>query len=286
MRSMTGFGAGEVRSDAGRLVVEVRSVNHRYLEVRVKLPRELVDHQVYVEQLVRQRLSRGRVDVVVHSERSEHAPPTLDRARAVAILRELQSVAAEVGIEGAVPLSVLAGVPELFVHAGDRDPEASRATLRAGLERALDDLDRMRTAEGAHLRLDAVKRVTAVASLVRDLEGRAEAMAERHRIRARERLAKILAGTAIDGARLEHELSVALDHGDVTEELTRLAAHIDQLSRLIGSDEPVGRKLDFLLQEVAREVNTVGAKASEAALAVVELKTEIERLREQAQNIE
>lgn len=286
MRSMTGFGAGEARSDAGRLVVEVRSVNHRYLEVRVKLPRELADHQVYVEQIVRQRLSRGRVDVVVHCERCEHSPPTLDRARAVAILRELQSVAAEVGVEGPVPLSVLAGVPELFVHAGDRDPEASRASLREGVERALDDLDRMRTAEGAHLRLDVIKRVAAVASLVSDLEGRAESMAERHRARSRERLARLLAGTAIDGARLEHELSIALEHGDVTEELTRLAAHVDQLTRLIGSDEPVGRKLDFLLQEVAREVNTVGSKASEAALAVVELKTEIERLREQAQNIE
>lgn len=283
---MTGFGAGEARSDAGRLVVEVRSVNHRYLEARVKLPRELVDHQVFVEHLVRRRLSRGRIDITVHAERGEHAPPTLDRARAVAILRELQSVAAEVGVTGPVPLSVLAGVPDLFVHATAHDPSASRAALRECVDRALDDLDRMRLAEGAHLRVDLQKRVELVAEVVRGLTERADAMAERHRVRARERLARILSGTLLDGGRLEHELALALDHGDVTEELTRLAAHLDQLRGLIASDEPVGRKLDFLLQEVAREVNTLGSKASEAALAVVELKTEIERLREQAQNIE
>ena len=286
MRSMTGFGAGESTSELGKLAVEVRSVNHRYLDVRVKLPRELVDHQVFVEQLVRARLSRGRIDIVARSEGAERAPPTLDRARAVALLRELQSVALEVGIEGPVPMAVLAGVPDLFSMSGERDPEASRKALRESVDRALDDLDRMRVSEGAHLRADLSRRVETVASHVRELSARADSMAERHRVRARERLTRLLSGMQVDGARLEHELSLALDHGDVTEELTRLSCHVEQLARLIESDEPVGRKLDFLLQEVAREVNTVGSKASEAALTVVELKTEIERLREQAQNIE
>ncbi len=283
---MTGFGAGESPSEQGRLVVEVRSVNHRYLDVRVKLPRELVDHQVFVEQIVRARLSRGRIDVVVRCEGADRAAPSLDRARAVALLRELQSVAAEVGLEGPVPMTVLAGVPDLFVCSGERDPEASRKLLREGLDRALDDLDRMRVTEGAHLRADLSSRVELIASLVRDLSGSTEAMADRHRVRARERLTRLLSGMQVDGSRLEHELSLALDHGDVTEELTRLTCHVDQLAKLIASDDPVGRKLDFLLQEVVREVNTVGSKASEAALTVVELKTEIERLREQVQNIE
>ncbi len=288
MRSMTGFGVGEGAVPNGRVVVEARSVNHRFLEVRVKLPREWVDHQLFVEQLARQRLSRGRVDITVHCERCDHAPVTLDRARAVAVLREFQSVAAELGIPGPVPLSVLAGVPELFVTAGDRDPEATRATLRDAVDRALEDLDRMRAREGQHLCDDFAKRLAAVGALVREVAARAEGMAERHRGRFRERLARLLAGVAVDPARFEQEVALAVDHADVSEELTRLACHHEQLARLVGVAEPVGRRMDFLLQEMAREVNTIGAKAGEAevALAVVELKSELERMREQAQNIE
>jgi uncharacterized protein (TIGR00255 family) len=285
---MTGFGAGEAPTLKGRLVVEARSVNHRFLEVRVKLPREMVDHQVFVEQLVRQRLSRGRIDLVAHSEGAEHAPVTLDRARALAVLREFQSVADELGLAGPVPISLLASVPDLFVQSSDRDPEATRAVLRAAVDRALEDLDRARLVEGAHLAADLAKRLAAVGVLVADVAARAEGMAGRHRARFRERLTRLLDGAQVDGARLEQELALVVDQADVSEELTRVACHRAQLGRLVEAAEPVGRRLDFLLQEMAREVNTIGAKATEAevTLAVVELKSEIERMREQAQNIE
>lgn len=288
MRSMTGFGVGEAATAAGRLVVESRSVNHRFLDVRVKLPRELGDHQVFVEQLARARLARGRVDIQVHCEGCGRAPVTLDRARAVAVLRDFQAVADELGIPGPVPLSVLANVPDLFLQGSDRDPERTRAALTAAVERSLDDLDLMRAREGAHLTADVTRRLDVVSGLVRSVAQRADGMVARHRARFRERLERLLDGARLDVTRLEQEVAILADHADVAEELTRLECHREQLARLFASGEPVGRRMDFLLQEMAREVNTIGAKAAEGevALAIVELKAEIERMREQAQNIE
>ncbi len=288
MRSMTGFGVGEASGPSGRLVAEVRSVNHRFLDVRVKLPREMTDHHVFAEQLVRARLARGRVDVTVHCEGCGRSPLTLDRARAVAALREFQAVADELGTGERASLSLLAMVPDLFVQAGERDPEKTRASLREAVERAVDDLERMRSREGEALALDLGRRLEAVGGYARAVHDRAEGMAERLRARFRERLERLLDGARVDATRLEQEVAILADHADIAEELTRLECHRAQLARLFDEREPVGRRIDFLLQEMAREVNTVGSKSSEGdvAIAVIELKAEIERMREQAQNVE
>lgn len=288
MRSMTGFGVGESDSPLGRVVVETRSVNHRSLDVRVRLPRELADHGLFAEQVARAKLSRGRVEVSVHCEGATCATVTLDRARALAALREFAAVAQEAGLSQEVPLSLLASVPDLFAPRAAHDVEAVREALRTALERSIVALDAMRDREGAALREDLGRRLDTVATLVGDVRARADGMGERYRDRLRARLARLTAGVSLDSARLEHEVAVAVDHADVSEELTRLASHVDQLMRLAAEREPVGRRFDFLLQEMAREANTLGAKCteSEVSLAVVELKSELERMREQVQNIE
>ncbi len=288
MRSMTGFGVGELATPAGRLVVEARSVNHRFLDVRVKLPREMSDHHVFCEQVAREKLTRGRVDIAVHCEGCGHAPVTVDRARAAAVLRDFQAVAEELGIPGPVPLSVLVTVPDLFVQVHDRDPSATRERLAEGIALALADLDRMRAREGEALAADLRARLEHVGSLLRAVEGRAEAMVTRQRQRFRARLERLMEGFEVDAVRLEQELAIMADHADVSEELTRLECHRAQLERLLSVAEPSGRRMDFLLQEMAREVNTLGSKATDGdvTLAVVELKAELERMREQVQNIE
>ena len=288
MRSMTGFGVGEASGPSGRLVTEARSVNHRFLDVRVKLPREMTDHQVYVEQLARGRLSRGRVDVTVHCEGCGRTPFALDQARAVAAMREFQAVADALGLREPAPLSLLATVPDLFVQVTDRDPERTRAALRDSIDRAIDDLERMRAHEGAALAQDLQRRLASCEGFARAVHERAHGVSERLRVRFRERLERLLDGARVDATRLEQEVAILADHADIAEELTRLECHRGQLARLVAEPEPVGRRIDFLLQEMAREVNTIGSKASEGevAIAVIELKAEIERMREQAQNIE
>lgn len=286
---MTGFGVGEAKLGAGRVCLEARSVNHRFLELRVRLPRELTEQSVFVEQLLRPWLSRGRVDVTVHWE-GGHGGVALDRDRARAALQSLRELAEELDVRGEVPLSLLSAVPDLFVPAADADRGDVREALTRAAERCLAELDTMRRHEGAALAHDLAERLEGV----RVIHGRLLALtalcAPRYRERVRARVGGLLeaVNTRVDETRLEQELVLFAEHSDVTEELTRLGAHVEQFAGLLSAVDPVGRRLDFVLQEMSREANTLGAKAIDAEITfqVVELKAELERLREQAQNVE
>ncbi len=286
---MTGFGVGEAKLGAGRICLEARSVNHRFLELRVRLPRELGDHSVFVEQLLRPRLSRGRVDVTVHWE-GGHGGVALDRDRARAALRALRELAGELGHHGEVPLSLLSAVPDLFVPAADAERGDVREALTAAAERCLTELDTMRRHEGAALAQDLAERLDGVRGIHGRLVELIARSAPRYRERVRARVGRLLdaVNTRVDEGRLEQELVLLAEHTDVTEELTRLGAHVEQFAALLAAADPVGRRLDFVLQEMSREANTLGAKAIDAEITVqvVELKAELERLREQAQNVE
>jgi len=289
VRSMTGFGVGEAKLGAGRVCFEARSVNHRFLELRVRMPRELTEHSVFVEQLLRPRLSRGRVDVTVHWE-GGHGGVALDRERARAALRALRELAGELGVQGEVPLSLLSAVPDLFVTAADAERGDVREALTAAAEVCLAELDAMRRQEGAALAHDLTERLGGVREILRRLVELTARCAPRYRERVRARVGRLLeaVGARVDDARLEQEVVLLAEHTDVTEELTRLGAHVEQFAALVSATDPIGRRLDFVLQEMSREANTLGAKAidAEITLQVVELKAELERLREQAQNVE
>ncbi len=286
---MTGFGTGEAPFGVGKLSVEVRAVNHRFLDVRVRLPREMTDLTSFVEQLAREKLIRGRFEVAVRIDGVQLGAAVLDRDRARAAFRELCELRDELAPGSEVPLSLLSSIPDLFVSAVERESDALRTSLRAAFDSALKALDDMRDREGAALGLDLVKRLGAVRRTAQEVGKRGPEVVDVHRRRLREKAERLRAAAEpLDPGRLEQEIVLFADRVDIAEELTRLESHCDQFSALVSSTEAIGRRLDFLLQEMAREANTVGAKSPDAAIAhaIVEVKAEIERMREQVQNVE
>lgn len=291
MKSMTGFGAGEAALPEGRVVAELRTVNSRHLEVRVRLPKELGDAGLSTEQQVRARLSRGRCDVAVRLELSGQAPLGLDLGRAQAALKALTRLRDLCAPGSEVPLTLLASVPDLFAP-----PEGEMAALReavgAAVGAALDALAEARQREGEALRADLSGRIARVVGQVDALAERRTEAAAAARRRLAERVRALLSTEGLDGSvnagRVEQEIVSFVERNDVTEELTRLKIHLGRMAELLGEPGSVGRELDFLLQEAGREINTTGSKAQDAAMAqlVVAAKAELERLREQVQNVE
>jgi uncharacterized protein (TIGR00255 family) len=289
MRSMTGFGLGEATLRDGRVTAEVRSLNHRFLEIRIRLPPELIDHTFFVEQLCRERLGRGRYDVSVRVDSAALPPTELDMTRARSVYAALGRLRDELCPGAEVPLSLLAAVPGLLVSAEPASGEPSRQALATCLGVALDHLDQMRAVEGAALAVELRTRLAMLSRQCDTLREQAPAIVLGQEKRLAERIARLLGGSeGLDPARLATEVALLADRCDITEELVRLASHFSQFDELCSGAGPSGRKLDFLLQEMAREANTVGAKCQDASLShlVVSLKAEIERLREQVQNIE
>jgi uncharacterized protein (TIGR00255 family) len=295
MRSMTGYGVGEAPIDSaaepsGKLTVEIRAVNHRYLDVRVRAPSQLPDLANAVELLARERLSRGRFDISVRVEGSALGAVTIDRARARSVFASLKSLRDELAPNETVPLSLLGTVPDLFVPSIDQHGEAVRTSLAAAFDAAHRSLDAMRLREGLALGDDLVRRLTTIRKLAHTVGERSPHVIDQYKKRIKERAERLRSASDVDvdSGRLEQEIAMFADRIDVCEELTRLESHTSHFESLLASSESVGRRLDFLLQEMAREANTIGAKSQDVGIAhaVVELKAEIERMREQVQNVE
>lgn len=289
MRSMTGFGVGEAPFSGGKVVLELRSLNHRYLDIRVRMPPELIDQAFWLEQLARERLKRGRFDIGVRLEGPALPEPRFSFERARALYRALSALRDELQPGSELSISALAGLHELIVAPATADIDTSRAALSVAFEHGVAGLDEMRRREGQVLEAELLTRLKATRRLQQAIATRLDEVLEAYRNRLRERLDRLLkdTGVALETGRLETELALMADRSDVTEELVRLGSHFDQFERLIATDDGVGRKLDFLLQEIAREANTIGSKSQDAPLAhlVVELKAEVERMREQVQNV-
>jgi uncharacterized protein (TIGR00255 family) len=289
---MTGFGSGNVNFAGGRIVAEVRSVNQRFLDVRTKLPREIGDLSLFIEQVVRERVRRGRVELVVHTEGAVLPAGVLDKERARTAFRALAELRDELAPGAELPLSLLSSVPDLFGPPGGPELGALRAAVKEAVEKALASMNEMFQREGEATAADLRARAEQLRALVADVARRAEGTRELWRKRLRERIDRLLAGTdtPLDETRVETEVVLLTERGDIAEELSRLGSHLDQLHQVLdkSDNEPVGRKLDFLLQEMMREANTLGAKAQDAGISqqVVAMKVELERLREQVQNIE
>ena len=287
---MTGFGVGDAPLGDGRVMVELRALNHRFLDVRVRLPEELLDQSFFVEQLARESLARGRFDVGVRLEGAALPPPRFSVERARALYRGLSQLRDELAPGTELPITALTGMPDLVTTPTTADSEGARDSLKAAFDAALIKLDEMRRQEGAALERELRARLDSARRLRVTISSRGGEMLEAYRTRLRERLDRLLGetGVQIDAARLEAEIVILADRSDVTEELVRLDSHFDQFARLLTADGPVGRRLDFLLQEIGRESNTIGAKSQDAPIAhlVVEMKAELERIREQVQNVE
>jgi len=295
IRSMTGFGRSDFEIDGVRFEVEVRSVNHRHLDLRVRLPRRLVDREALVRSLVQESMQRGKVDVSIAPAAGGTGPAQLevDEGVAAAYVDAARALCRKHSLEddlGTAELLSLPGVAR-FVEP-DLAQEALDPLLGESLRRALDELDEMRSREGEALDRDLRARLDRIVALTQDLEERSGLVQQAARERLRRRSEQLRDETGVlDEARLHQEIVIAADRLDITEELVRLRSHVEQFRCILSEGDrrsPVGRRLEFLLQEMGREANTTGSKANDAGLAhfVVDLKSELERMREQVLNIE
>jgi uncharacterized protein (TIGR00255 family) len=287
---MTGYGSGEAPLDQGRLVVEIRSVNHRFLDVRLRLASPLLDHAQVAEDVARRELERGRVELSARVEGESGQTVVLDRGRAQSAFEQLAALRDELRPDEPVPLSLLQTVPDLFVTTGRLPEQTVREALRTATEQACEGVARMREREGRALAGELEQHVQRVDAHVEALREHVPASVEAYRRKLRERIERLLRDqdVRLDSGRVEHEVALFADRVDVDEELARLAAHAHQFREIMnGGTGLLGRRLDFLLQEMAREANTVGSKTADAETAqqVVDLKAEVERMREQVQNV-
>jgi uncharacterized protein (TIGR00255 family) len=287
---MTGYGSGLAALGEGHVVVDMRAVNHRFLDVHVHLPSRAHGQMPTVERIIRSRLQRGRVDATARFEGQTLPQPMLDIDRARAVFRELAALRDELSPEEPLPLTVLSSVPDLFVVRRDIDDEALGRALEQATEAACDSLTAMRDKEGGALAAALGDGLSELRSIIGSLEVAVPKMVESRRARLRDRLNAMLAGIdlELEPSRLEQEIALLADRSDLTEELVRLESHRTQmLDLLANSGTPIGKRIDFLLQEMAREANTIGSKVQDRALTpqVVALKACIEQMREQAQNV-
>ncbi len=290
MKSMTGLGLGAAPLGDGRLLVELRSLNHRFVDVRVRVPPELGEHSFFVEQLAREQLERGRYDIGVRTEGAAMPPPTLSLDRAKAVYASLAELRDELAPGTELPISALVSLPDVVASAPTGTVDQVRNALRAAFTEALESLALMRSSEGDALETELRLRLERAERCREQIADHAPAVTESYRRRLREKLDRLVldAGVELDANRLEMEVALLAERSDITEELVRLASHFDQFGKLLGFAGPIGRKLDFLLQEISREANTIGSKIQDASVAhlVVELKADVERIREQVQNVE
>jgi uncharacterized protein (TIGR00255 family) len=291
IKSMTGYGRGEWQEGERRLEVEVKSFNHRYLDISPHLPRRLNSLEAQVRNLIKQRVSRGRVEVSVQIDDSSLTEQKLelDILLAQDYHLALKTLRQELGIPGEIRLETLANFREIFTRKEvETDLEKEWASLQIALEAGLRNLEQMRRDEGLALREDFLGRLTAIGEMTREIEKKAPLALEACRDRLAERVQELSRGLPVDEVRLAQEVAYLAERSDITEELVRIRSHLNQFREMLDDSEPVGRKLEFLLQEINREANTIGSKASDAGIAqmAVGIKSELEKMREQVQNVE
>lgn len=291
VKSMTGYGRAVETVGGREFTVELRSVNNRYLDCTVKLPRSLSFAEDAVKQAVKNTISRGKVDVYisVHSEGAADVKVTLNTAMVEGYLAAMKQMVADYGVKDDISVSAISRMPEVFtVEKPDVDEEQLRADLMSVVEKALAAYDAMRTTEGKALENDLRSRGNTILELVSQVEaGNGQTVID-YRTRLENKLREVLANTAIDESRILTEAAIFADKVAVDEETVRLRSHLEQMNTMLTNGGAIGRKLDFLLQEMNRESNTIGSKCTDVRLAriVVDIKAELEKIREQTQNIE
>ena len=291
IKSMTGYGRSVQTVNGREFTVEIRSVNNRYLDCTVKLPKALSFAEDAVKQAVKQAVSRGKVDVFItmRSEGGSEAKVTLNPTMVEGYLAAMNEMAEKYGITNDVSVSVIARMPDVFtIEKPEVDEEQLKGDLLAVVCAALEGYNTMRAAEGAALDADLRSRGETILGLVAQVEaGNGQTVID-YRTRLENKIREVLANTSIDENRILTEAAIFADKVAVDEETVRLRSHLKQMNAMLDAGGAMGRKLDFLLQEMNREANTIGSKCSDVNLAriVVDIKAELEKIREQTQNIE
>ena len=291
VKSMTGYGRAVETVNGREYTVELRSVNNRYLDCTVKLPRTLSFAEDAVKQAVKATISRGKVDVFIslRTEGAQDVKISLNAPVVEGYLAAMRQMVDAYGVRDDIGVSTLSQLPDVFtVEKPEVDEKALQADLMGVVDKALTQYDAMRSAEGKALENDLRGRGQTILELVSQVEAGSGQTVIDYRTRLENKLKEVLANTAIDESRILTEAAIFADKVAVDEETVRLRSHLDQMNHMLTAGGAIGRKLDFLLQEMNRESNTIGSKCSDVRLAriVVEIKAELEKIREQTQNIE
>ena len=290
--SMTGFGRGMAAQDGREMTVELKSVNHRYLYLSFRMPRHISFAEDTLRTALNDSLSRGHVDVYVNyrNTRSDAKEVRIDTALLGAYLKSVKAAAAELREENDMTLSNALRLPDVTdIVEADEDDEAVKALTKEAVDKAIAELITARRGEGERLANDLTERLATVDELRGKIETRAPMVVEEYRIKLNERIEAMLGGTVeVDAQRLATEVALFADKASIDEELVRLKSHTAQARELLSQSEAAGRRLDFVVQEMNREFNTIGSKANDAEIAklVILGKAELEKIREQVQNIE
>lgn len=290
IKSMTGFGQGSATGENFKVRVDLRTVNNRFLDVHTRLPQELSSLEMSLKKQIQAKLKRGRIEMTIAVEQTRQANFEINRPLVAGYLAALSQAKTEFNLQGDTTLELIAKLPgalQVSQNTSTLD-EALVAGVTEALAQALNSLTEMRTVEGQELARELNTRLDKIESQIPIIEEEAKLLPAMYRERLMKRLQDILKTGQVDEARVAQEVVTLADRSDISEELTRLKSHVTQMRDTLGSDDEVGKRLDFLLQEMNREANTILSKSNDLAIsdAAIVVKTEVEKLREQAQNVE
>ncbi len=291
IKSMTGYGRAESDAESRGIMVEIKSVNHRYFEFSSRTTRGYNFLDEKLKSYVQSKVSRGKVDVFVTIEALEGAAAEvkINHSLADGYVKALQELRDTYGLQDDISVSTVARYGDIFsIHKTEEDEDQVWEQVRCVLDRALEKFIQMRSVEGERLKEDMESRANTILAIVEKVEERSPKTVLEYQERLRSRLNEVLSDTTVDEQRVLTEAAIFADKIAVAEETVRLRSHFQQMAQMLASDEAIGRKLDFIVQEMNREVNTIGSKAVDAEIAhmVVDMKAEIEKIREQVQNVE
>ena len=290
IKSMTGFGQGSAQGDAFRVRVDVRTVNNRFLDIHTRIPQELASLEMSIKKQVQAALNRGRVDVTISVEQMKQATFEINRPLVSGYLSALSEMKREFGLEGDPSLELIAKLPGALQVSQDSSglDEALVAGVAAAVSQALTTLTEMRVVEGQALATELSSRLDHIETELPAIESEAGRLPGIYKEKLVKRLQEAVAGGQVDETRLAQEAVMLADRSDISEEIARLKSHIVQMRDVLRGEEEVGKRLDFILQEMNREANTILSKSGDLAIsdAAIAIKTEVEKLREQGQNVE
>lgn len=291
--SMTGYGQSAKEIGGYKISIEMKSVNHRYNEIIFRMPREWAGYEDRLRRLISSRLKRGRVDVFINKERDGETTSTVELNKQIveAYIQAADKLRHEYGLSGTVDVNDVLRLPEVLSvrEVASWSEEQLEACLVEGITEALDGLCRMRAQEGSHLEQDTRERLVRLDTIHNELTSWAPVVVTEYRAKLKQRLEQLMEQPhSFDDTKFSMEVALFAERSNIDEELTRLKSHFQQFSQLLSSQEPIGRKLDFLIQEMNRETNTIGSKANHLELVnrVVDMKAELEKIREQVANME
>lgn len=291
LKSMTGFGRSSTESDGNNFIIEIKSVNHRYFDLNIKIPRNLISFEDRIRKIVGEKISRGKVDVFItwntYGNRDEVAH--FNENIGDSYIKALTEIKSRYSLRDDISISLISKFPDVIsLEHKEEDIEKIWECVNPVMKDAVNMLARMREVEGIKLQEDIAKRCDYIEELVHKISIRAPKLVEEYRQKLNIRLQELLNGVVIDESRLSQEVTIFADKVNIDEEIVRLKSHINQMRVTFNIEEPVGRKLDFLVQEMNREINTIGSKGNDLEIInmVLSIKNEIEKIREQVQNIE